>query len=214
MVMPIAPGLITHAEVVILGTAATGGSSVTPSINVFNYRRTSTVPVLGKGSLNTIFQTTVLVPLLAAANVRYTPGNVAIRWTDDALDAPASFAAAGVGAIATDSLPSDDAVCMILQTGLRGRSFRGAKHFGPASEVDTTNDILVGAGLGRWNAVKAAVLSALVDANGNTWIPQVLSRKLSQLRVNPTTVVANDITLVQLDLNVGTMRRRRSRTIR
>lgn len=212
--MPILPALISNAEVTILGTSATGGSSVTPSINVFHFKRTTTVNALSKAALNAIFQTNILTPLLAAMNVRYTPTNVTVRWLDDALDIPQFFAAAGVGAIATDSLPSDDAVFFLYRTALRGRSYRGAKHFSPASEVDTTNDLLTGAGLARWNTVKAALLANNIDANGNTWAPSVLSRKLSTLTTNPTNVVNTFVTDVLLDLNIGTMRRRRSKTVR
>jgi len=212
--MPISPALIRVAEIGILGTSATGGSSVTPSINIFHYRRTAVAVAPSKSQLNTIFQSSIVAPLLLAMNVRYTPANLYIRWIDDANDAPTVFSVAGVGAIATDSAPSNDAVYFLYRTALRGKSYRGSKHFGPLSEVDTTQDILTGAGLARWNVVKAGLVLPLTDAGGNTWTPAVLSRKLSQLRTNPTTVVANDVTEVLLDLNVGTMRKRRSKTVR
>lgn len=213
--MTIPAANIQHVQIVVLGTAATGGSNVTPSINVFNYRRLTVVNPFTKIAVSNIFQANVLAPILLAMNVRYTPGNLTVRILNDFNDAPTVFAAAGVGAIATDSLPSDDAVYFLFQTALRGRSYRGSKHFGPASEVDTTNDLLTGAGLGRWNVVKAALLANMVDANGNTWTPVVLSRKLSQLNLLPiANVVSNDVTNVLLDLNVGTMRKRRSKTVR
>lgn len=212
--MPILPALIFNAEVVILGKSTTGGSSETPSINVFNFKRTTNVGALSKAALNTIFQANILAPLLAAANVRYTPQTVAIRWIDDALDGPQLFAAAGNGAIATDSLPSDAAIYYLYRTALRGRSYRGSKHFSPGSEVDTTNDLLTGAGLARWATLKTALATPLTDANANIWQAAVVSRLLSQLVTNPTTVVSNFVTEVLLDLNVGTMRKRRSKTVR
>lgn len=213
--MAIPAANIFNVQIEIKGTAATGGSSVTPSINVFSYQRTTSVNPFTKVALNTIFQATVIAPLLAAMNVRYTPNLLTIRILDDFNDYPTNFAVAGVGAIATDSLPSNEAVYLLLRTSLRGRNYRGSKHFGPASEVDTTNDLLVGAGLARWQAVQAAVLSNLVDANGNTWVPTVLSRNLSNLSLLPlASVVATQITDVLLDKNIGTMRRRRSVTVR
>lgn len=212
--MPIAPALISVAEVITFGHAAAGGSNITPSLNNFCFRRGSTVPVLDKTALKNIFVTNVLTPLLAAMNVRYTCDYLTVRWVDDALDVPLSFAIALPGAIATDSLPSDDAVYYLYRTGLRGRNYRGAKHFGPASEVDTTADVLTGAGLARWQTVQTALAASNTDANGNVWAPAVLSRSLSQLRTNPTTVVANNVQQVLLDLNIGTMRHRRSRTVR
>lgn len=213
--MPIPANAIKDCQIIINGTAATGGSTVTPSINVFSYQRTTTVNPFTKTALNTIFQATVMAPLLAAMNIRYTPTNLTIRILNDYNDAPTVFAVAGVGAIATDSIPSDDAVYYLFRTALRGRNYRGSKHFGPLSEIDTTNDLLTGAGLARWNTVKAALLSALVDANGNAWLPTVLSRQKSNLKLQPIAqVAANEVTEVLLDLNVGTMRRRRSKTVR
>ena len=213
--MSIPAGSIQNVSINILGTLATGGSSVTPAQNLFTYRRLATTAPFTKTAVNTIFQTNVITPLLAATNVRYTPTNLSIRVLDDFNDAEAIFAVAGNGAIATDSYASNAAVYMLYRTALRGRSFRGSKHFAGLSEVDTTADILTGAGLVRWQALQTACLGVLVDANGNTWVPTVLSRKLSQLNALPlATVVANDVIDVLLDLNVGTMRKRRSKTIR
>lgn len=202
-------------QIAIYGTAATGGAGVTPSINIFNYQRNSVVNLLSKAALNTIFQTAVIAPLAAAMNVRWTANNVGIRNIDDPTDSVTLFSAAQVGAITTDSLPSDDAVYFLFRTNLRGRNYRGAKHFGPASEVDTTQDLLTGAGLARWQAVGVALALSLVDANGNQWVPMVLSPSLSNLTSLPAAlVVSNAVTQVLLDLNIGTMKKRRSRTIR
>lgn len=212
--MPIPDAQINIAELIVLGTQAAAGSSVTPSINVFHFRRNAIVNPANKVNLVAAFVANTIVPLLAAANVRYTPNTVTCRWLDDALDPPLSVAVAGAGAIATDSEPSDDAVYLLYRTALRGQSYRGSKHFGGSSEVDTTGDILVGAGLARWQAVQAALLLPLVDASPNTWTPWVFTRKNSQSVVNPTTIKGADVTQVLLDKNIGTMRRRRSVTVR
>ncbi len=213
--MPIPNNQIRNVQTIIEGTAASGGSSVTPSINIFSFRRLTVVNPFVKAAFSAAFITNIVTPLLAAMNVRYTPAVHTVRILDDFNDAPSAFPIVGNGAIATDSLPSDDAVYMLFRTALRGRTFRGSKHFGPASESDTTGDILTGAGLVRWQAVQTALAANFVDAQGNTWVPTVLSRKLSNLSLLPVaTVVANDVTAVLLDLNVGTMRRRRSKTIR
>lgn len=214
MPIPVPDNLKTVAEVVTLATQAAGGSSITPSINVFHFKRQTTINVLSKVALKNIFVANIITPLLAAINIRYTLSNITIRWIDDATDAPAYFANAAVGAIGADSLPSDDAVFFYYKTGLRGRNFRGGKHFSPASEADTTQDILTGAGLGRWQTLQTALAASLTDANGNIWNPCVFSRDLSEIDINPTRVEANIVTQVLLDLNIGTMRRRRSVTVR
>lgn len=205
---------LLHAEIHVLGTQAAGGSNATPCQNVYYYRRLAIVNPLSKAALNTIFQATVIAPLLAAANVRYSPNTLNIRMINDPLDVATTFAVAGAGAIGTDSEPSDDAVYMLMRTAQRGRSFRGSKHFGGSSEVDTTADILVGAGLARWVTLRNALAVTLVDATPNSWAPFIFSRTLSTMGVFALNVVGADVTAVLLDLNIGTMRRRRSATVR
>lgn len=211
--MPIPQTQMLTYQIVTVGTQATGGSSVTPSINVWYYKRTTTAVSADKAALAAAFSTAVLVPLVAAMNIRYAVNAMLVRNVDDVTDIPMRVASALVGAIATDSLPSDDAVYFRLYTLLRGKNYRGGKHFSPASEIDTTNDLLTGAGLARWQGLKAAMALTITDATPNTWNPVVLSASLSQIKRNPTTVVATPISSVVLDANIGTMRRRRSRTV-
>jgi len=212
--MSIPDNQLLFAQIIVRGTQAAAGSSVTPAINVFNYRRLAVVNPANKANLNAAFQTAVLVPLLAATNARYTPNTVSIRFLSDATDPFADFTAAGAGAIATDSEPSDDAVFVYFRSAVRMTGGKGGKHFAGTSEVDTTGDILTGAGLVRWQAVRDACALTLTDASPNSWKPCIVSRKNSQLKVNPTNVVGNDVVAALLDLNIGTMRRRRSTTVR
>lgn len=212
--MPIPASSMLQFQIVVQGVSAAAGSNAKSTYNVFNYRRTSGINPITKAALNTAFQTGVIAPLLLAMNVRYSPTSLTIRCLNDALDAPQLFTAAGSGAIATDSGPNNEAVYFLFRTALRGRNYRGSKHFSPMSEIDTTGDVLTGAGLTRWQTVGTALAANLTDANGNIWVPQVLSTTLSQLTINPVNVVANDVIQVLLDLNIGTMRRRRSRTVR
>jgi len=214
--MPFVPIVGSIAEVVMSGTLAAGGSNAVNVASVFHYRLAVVTAPPTKAALETVFNGAagIVAPFLAAANSRYTQSGNSVRWINDALDAPVSTARAGVGAIATDGMPTIDSVAMLFRTGMRGKSFRGSKHFPGVNESDTTDDILVGAGLVLWQALQAACAANLTDALANVWTPSVLSRKLSTLATNPTTVVANDVTQVLLNLNVGTMRRRRVSTVR
>lgn len=202
------------AEVVMAGVMAAGGSNAKNVQSVFHYR----LSVLGgaptKAALETIFQATIPVVFVAAANVRYTQSGNSVRGLNDATDAYQTVTRALPGAIATDSMPTIDSVYMLLRTAKRGANYRGSKHFPGVNEADTTDDLLTGAGLVRWQALQTALMTPLVDALGNTWVLSLLSRSLSQLTNNPTTVVANDVTSVLLNKNVGTMRRRRTQTVR
>lgn len=208
--MPIPDTQIEHIEVVVRGSLAAGGASVKNCWNVFHYHRTTLVNPFSKTNFAAAFRTAVIVPLVAAANARYTVNRLSVRIVNDAFDPYQDIADAGVGAIATDSEPNNDAVYVLMKTAARGRQALGSKHFGGSSEVDTTDNILVGAGLARWQAVQAAVALSFNDASPNTFVPTVLSRSRSSLLVNPTFVWATDVVTTLLNKRIGSMVHRRA----
>jgi hypothetical protein len=212
--MPFAPSVGTITEVLMKGTLAAAGSNIKNVASVFHYRLSALGSSTTKAALQTIFQTTIGVPLLAAFCSRYTQVENSVRWMNDFLDAPQSFAQAGVGAIATDGMPTVDSVYLLLRTGLRHGFNRGSKHFPAVNEIDTTGDVLTGAGLARWQTVQTAVFSSMTDALGNIWIPSVVSKKKTTIAGTVVTPFANDVTQVLLNKTIGTMRRRRVLTAR
>jgi len=117
------------------------------------------------------------------------------------------------GGTTGDRLPMDMAVCFLLRTGARGRNFRGSKHYGPITEADTLRDELTTGKVTSWNAVGTAI-SGLLSVTGGSLRPVVFSASLSQTRTNPTTLIGEDITAALLNKNIGTMRRRREKTVR
>lgn len=202
-----------HVEIVLRGNIAAGGSNSKPSFSVYHYRRTALTAPVVKANVATAFIASVCVPLMAAMNAAYAAQDILIRILDDALDPYNVNAYAGVGAIATDRMPTEMAVKMGLVTGVRSRNYLGSKHYAPLSEADTTADILTGTGLTNWTAVKNALLAGFTDSDGNVWVLEVVSKKLSILATNPTTINAQDVVNVTLNKNVGTMRRRRVRSV-
>lgn len=211
--MPIPSTDVNVAEITMQGTMAAGGSNTIPTAFVFHYLRASTVPAISKTNVEAEFEAGPVVALLAALNNRFTQTQNLVRWVNDAQDLFQSFTRSGVGAVTGDSMPSDNAIFMNLRSALRGQSYRGGKHFGPASESDSVDDILAGGGLTNWQAVQTALGTPLVDSDGNTWNLCVLSRKLSQLTVNPTTVVANEVVQVLLNKRVGTLKSRKAKSV-
>lgn len=199
------------AQIVLAGRLAAAGGNSSPCGNVFYYRCLNVVPVINKANLTTIFRTTVIVPLLAATNVRYAPTQTIVRMLSDATDPQFPTVQAGTGAIVTDSEPSDDAVVVVLNTGIRGKNARGFKHFGGTSEVDTLGDILVGAGLANWQTVAASLFATMTDAGGMIWQPMVFSPFMSQIKVNPTVIRGYDIVSATLDKDIRTMRKRKTK---
>jgi hypothetical protein len=201
-------------EVAAQGVMAAAGSGAKNVASIFHYRLATLTAPATKVAIEQAFQTAIMIPFTNAASNRYTQSSTTIRWVDDAQDSPQAVTRAVAGAIATDSQPTLSAVYMLFRTAKRGKSYRGSKHFPAVSEVDTTGDILTGAGLALWQTLRTAVATALTDALGNVWNLSLLSRTLSTLTVNPTTVIANDVTSVLLNKTLGTMRRRRVATVR
>lgn len=211
---PLPPVTDPVIEIIIKGTSADGGAGLRPCQNVFYYRQTTLSAAINKTNVASGFRAKVIVPLLLAANVRYTPNAVTIRNVQDVADFPSRIVQAGAGAIATDSLPSDSAVAFILTSNTRGKMCLGRKHFGMANEIDTTQDVLTGAGLTNWGNMRGPISTPFMDLDGNVWTPFILSRtaKFTSF-ITPVVIFGANCTGARLILNVGTMRRRRSKTL-
>jgi hypothetical protein len=126
------------------------------------------------------------------------------------------FNATQVGAVAGDSMPMHCSVFILLKTGLKGKSYRGSKKFGPLSESDTAaggDDILDAGALTKWGALNTAIVQPFTDGSGVVWTPCIVSRKLSQLKVNPTTVVQNQVTVGLLRKSIGRMKKREAKSV-
>lgn len=207
--MPIPVNQITHAEIVMRGTAAAGGSDAKNINLVFHFRRIAVVIAPTKAALEGAFNGAIAAPILAALNARYTQTLTDTRWVNDAQDPYTSVIRAGVGAIAGDSLSTDQSAYLLHRTALRGRSFRGSKHLAPMSESDVGDDIWNAGALGRLATVNTALLTPIVDATGNTWLYTIISRLLSQVVINPTTLFWVDVNQALVNKRIGTMLRRK-----
>lgn len=214
--MPIPGPQQIHVEAVLNGAIAAGGSGNVLTANVFHFRRTSTVAVLSKAAFDTAFQAAIAVPLAACLNARWGQTRNDVRIIDDANDAYVPFAHVVAGAIAGESMESYATAFILLKTGLRGKNYRGSKKIGPFSESDTTTpnfDVFNAGAIGRLNTLITALGTPFVDANGNTWNLQVFSTSLSQVRINPTNVVANDVTTIALNTRVSTLIKRKRKSV-
>jgi len=214
--MPLPNNQILNAEVIIYGSIASAGSNQRNTVNVFHYQTTPTSLTKSHVAVANAVQNEIMTPLQLALNARWIETHITCRFIDDAQDAPVTVTATSPGGVVGDSMPMINTVFLLLRTGLRGKSYRGSKKFGPISETDTTSgtdDILNAAALTRWGNVLTAVLANVTDVNGVVWTPTVLSRKLSQLKVNPTTVVANAITQGLLKKSIGRLRKREAHSV-
>lgn len=214
--MPVADADLAHAEVVIRGTLANSVAGVKNFANVFHYRRNAFAIPASKASLRTIFDANIAQVYLAAAADAVANMAIGVRWVSDPSDVE-SIAVGNpltAGQIATDSMPNQNAVSMLLRTAMRGRSRRGAKRWAGVPEADATRDVLAGAGLARWQALQTALALPLTDADGNVWSLEIISRKLSVLTTSPATVDAADVASVLLNKNIGSQDSRRPPTVR
>jgi len=199
-------------EVYTRGLVASAGSTTRYSEQVYHFRRSATIGTFDKSHIDTAFQAAIVVPCYAALNVRVTQQFNTVRVLNDALDAPQVFNHAVVGAIAGDSMATSVSAYIKGETGVRGRSYRGSKKLFPMSESDTTvaTDDLWNTGcLTRLGTYAAAWLAGFTDSDGNTWTPVIVSRLLSQLRLNNVLITWNFLTSVAVRKTAGTMRRRK-----
>lgn len=211
--MPIADNLKIHLEVTMNGMIDAGGSNTVNTQFVFHYRRTNSALPITKAALDTIFQANHAAPIIAALSAKWNQLSNAVRVVNDAQDQQTFFTHANVGAIIGDRLASYAAVFMLFRTGLRGRSYRGGKHFGPFAESDVGDDVLNAGAIARVQTIATALALPLTDSNGNNWNLGILSRDLSKLTPNPTTIVFNDATEIRFNKRLGTMRGRKANSV-
>jgi hypothetical protein len=209
--MPIPANQVTHVEIKIYAHSVAGGSTVKNFQTTFHFRRTATALAVPKTPIDTAFQASIAAPILAAVNLRYLQLFNTVRYLNDALDPPTQFIHANAGAVVGDSMPLQNYIYTLLRSGLRGKSYRGHYDLGPVAESHTTtpnDDILNAAGITLYTAVATAVLAGFTDSTGNIWIPSIVSRKLSTLKTNPTTIVSSDVAQILPNKRIGRLKRR------
>lgn len=214
--MPIPDNQKFTVEIALIGSIPTGGSNIVPTVNVFHFSRTTTVNPFNKVNIAGAFDTTVGAAIANALNAVWAASKETVRAIDDADDLPTDVASTLAGAVAGDRMTTINAAYLRIRTGLRGKHYRGSKHLGPLSESDTTTpneDIFNAGAISNFGSVSTAIMAGFTDADGNVWVPVVLSRSISQLRVNPTTVIINPMASCTLNKRVGRLRRREVKSV-
>jgi len=212
--MPIPLNQVNVVEIQLRGIITGGGAGEVRTNFVFHFRRTAVAVDPVKASINTAFQASISAPIAAALNEDWDASVNSVRYVNDALDAPAEFANSDTGAITGDRLASFATAYLLMRTNVRGRNYRGSKHLGPFSETDVTHatgcDIFNAGAVTRLTTICTAILAGFTDSTGNVWVPCILSRSLSELKDNPTTVITNDVTQVVPNKRVGSEVRRKA----
>lgn len=202
-------------EIAMLAVSASEGGGVKNFANVFHFQRTSPSGTLNKTNVEAAFNTAITPSILAALNLDYTQTMDTIRMIDDAMDPVVAVTRSGVGGRSGGRLPDFAAATIRMNSATRGRFARGSKHFGPLAISDTAGDVELSPGaITRFTAIGTAILAGFTDSDGNVWLPVILSRKPpAQYRVNPVTLVTYQCTATILNKTVGTMRRRKVKSL-
>lgn len=203
-----------YVEIVSQGSASSIGGGPKNFFNVYQFVRLSALGSVSKANIEAAFQTAIITPLLAVLHDSYSQIANTVRFFDDATDAPQSFTETGAGGVSGDRLPDYNAVVVQLRTGLRGKSFRGSKHFGPIPESGTTGDAIASGSVANWTTLYNAIVAGFSDSDGNNWVPVIKSnRPPANYTVNPCIVLAQIVSSARLNLTLGTMRRRKVKTV-
>lgn len=212
--MPIPFNQVHVVEIQQRGIITGGGAGEVRTNFVWHFRRTATAVDPSKAAINTAFQASIGAAVVAALNEDWDATVNAVRYPNDALDAFIDFSVVASGAITGDRLASFSTGYILMRTAQRGRSYRGSKRLGPFSESDVTHgtgcDVFNAGALTRLANITTAILAGFTDSTGNVWVPCILSRNLSQLTNNPTTVITNDVINLAVNQRVGTDIRRKA----
>jgi len=201
----------TIVEITMRGSVPKSNGSEEIVSNVFHYSCEAGAGTLVPANVIAIFDTTVCAFIGPLLSVEYTALATTFRNLMSPLNPVVEGALGTDGAVTGDRLPLNTAATVRLRCADRGKRFRGSKHFAPISEDDTLLDELKAATLATWTTQCAQFIASLTDANGNLWVPIVLSRTYSNLTALTPSFVYSRITSATINKIIGTMRRRRER---
>jgi len=217
--MPVAQADIRHVEIVVNGVNVGGeGGDPQSIVNLFHYRRASTVNDIVKANVIEAFHDAVVTVLILALNVKYNVTNIGIRYLEDVTD-PYYFAdQTDVGAVTGDGISVKVAAYVQKRTALRGKRYRGGWHFSPLSESDFGQltgggngvELLTTAAYDRFVDLGDAIMGGFTSTEGNFWSPVLWSKSNSDMTVVPADVQTYDLTQIRVRKNTGTMRSRQT----
>jgi len=198
-------------EYVQLGSITEANGLDKPLYNVFHYHRVSGSGFPDLGALCAAMNNLIVGDIQPLQNVRAHFAFGRLRPLDDPLNpGVVSLAQAGDGGVAGDPISAALALVVRLNTGVRGRSFNGRKHFGGWSEADQDSGDEWDAGmLAAFAAFLPDWLDPIDDGNGVLYRLAVVSSQLSDFLASTPTFTGADVTSLTVNKIAGTMRRRK-----
>jgi len=207
-----------YVEIISSGTSSSVGGSTKNIDNIYRFRRTTNGNPYNPVHVEAAFQTAIMIPVTNLLSAGYTQSGNSVRSIDDANEVPTMVPRALPGQIALPREPDYVCIRIRMRTALKGKSGRGAKSYSPIAVAHLLGDTITGPCAVLCTAVIAALTAGFTDADGNLWIPVIVSKVQNKLPVgrydaNPTAIIANDVTGFVLNKSVGTMYRRKIRTV-
>jgi len=206
------PTITNCVEIVMKGTLnETAG--LKNCWNVFHYRLVAgTMDAFGQ--LLGDFESKVYSFALAQLSADFVLNQMLARLLDDATQQYVTVTTAGnPGGIALPRLPGDLAIVTPMQAAQRGKQYRGRKHWRGVPSASVLKDELTAGAETAWLAVAVKLQGQFTSVTG-TYQPCVVAKTLSQLKSNPTTIIASDVTSVLVNKTIGTFRRSKEKTQR
>ena len=211
--MPLADVDKVHFEITVRGTLAALGGQSQSTVTPFHYIRTTFAnPHLGANAI-AAFHTACQAELLACCNLNWSWDRTTIRCLNSPTETEVTANVGLPGGIAGDMLPSYCAGIITKKTALRGRSYRGRSYIPGVPETGTTGNAATAGQLALYNALADKLDLPITAAPAITYIPAVLSRKLSNLIADPSIVIATPILDCFARSVLGRLSSRKSRTL-
>lgn len=201
-------------EISVQGAVTETGGTSKNIFNIFHYYQNPNQP--SPPSAATVANAFIAGPwagVLALLSIGYVGVQTVARYLDSSLNQYVTANAPGTGALALPRQPAQQAVVALFRTAIRGKSFRGSKHFGPLATAAVTGDEIAAASVAAWQAAMTALCNN-ITAGGQTYTPCVVSKTLSQLRVDPVTIYGAAKLTALTNKTIGTMRHRKEKTVR
>jgi len=211
------PAAPQFAEYKLIEAVVDANGLSTIVVNVLHFKNTTPGVVCTESALMIAIKNALNTSLSAALSVASTGKKSELRFMDSPTFAFVVGSTYTAGAVTGDRLPMFNAVTHRLTTGVRGRSYKGSKHWAPIAESQTTLDDLNGGATTLWNAVATALASmgtaGLYPSGGSVWQLIVLSNLLSNLVSDPCVFTGALVSGVTTNPTIGTMLRRKEKPL-
>lgn len=208
--MALADGDKIHVEITVLGTLAALGGEAQNTATPLHYRRTAFPANINLANVITAFHAACKAEWKAAASVSWSWEKTVARVIDSPTEFATEIAVAEAGGVAGDMTPSFVAFVLSKRTVKRGRSFMGRCFVPGVAESSTTGNAQTAGSQVLTDALAVQLSLPFTDADGNSFVPCVLSRVLSDLEADPSDVEVTDIASVVARSVLGRQISRRS----